>query len=557
MNAQLTKWPEKLNISQIYEAFKSPAWIINEDQLVSNVEQYADFTGDRSRILYPVKTNPSLTVLQILGKLGAGADCASRLEINLALLSGIRIENISYNAPVQDTTLCGFLLRSGGRVVMDDPEAIAELQSQLNGCEFRGKLLLRINLPDYIGYAQADENQDLMNHGHTSSKFGIPAEELQQVLGQIRIPVSGLHVHVGTQMDNMDSFDHAIRSLNEIAAGLNRLGHRITEINLGGGLGIPFTKKAAFPSLEYWCTFLKPLKNKDFHYFVEPGHALIGNAVALLTKIQAIKNSRGKRWAIADVGTDQLAKVTLLKWPHRILNKAGKEPDPGKDAIAGPLCFAGDILVDNIDASNLTKGDPLLITEAGAYTFSLSNKFNGRLAPKWLLMKADGKIVQTMEAESIFDDLQNARFDWNAAGEQSSGRIVDLSLANKLSSHYLKTTCREDYFEYTGIELVAVNYYKFKVRTQSPVHFISMPFAIRIFGDASIISVMHKGGFQNKDVSVWGRKLTMDCYDLLNSGEMTFFISLSEFIQTGEKHTIAARFKTSCEKCSGSFIITY
>jgi transcriptional accessory protein Tex/SPT6 len=119
-----------------------------------------------------------------------------------------------------------------------------------------------------------------------------------------------------------------------------------------------------------------------------------------------------KKWAIVDVGTDQLAKVTLLKWPHRILSKSGEEIQSGNDAIAGPLCFAGDTLKDNINADSLKKGDPLLVTEAGAYTFSLSNKFNGRTAPKWLLLNLDGELLQTMKKESMYDELHLSKYDW-------------------------------------------------------------------------------------------------------------------------------------------------
>ena len=332
--AILANWPKTININQITEQFGSPAWIISENQLIDNVNAYAKFTGDKSRIFYPVKTNPSLTVLQLLAKLGTGADCASQLEINLALFAGIELKNISYNTPVQDIKICESLLISGANVVMDDMNALIELQNSIKNASFKGKLFLRVNLPEYIGYSIKNDNQELMAHGHKSSKFGIPAEDLVSVLEQITIPVSGLHVHVGTQMDNMKSFENAMISLNELADTLKSLGHFITDINLGGGLGIPFESNQEFPSLDSWCSTMTSLKKEHIKYSVEPGHALIGNGVALLTCVQTVKESRGKKWAIVDVGTDQLTKVTLLKWPHRILCESGEEILSGNDAIA-------------------------------------------------------------------------------------------------------------------------------------------------------------------------------------------------------------------------------
>jgi diaminopimelate decarboxylase len=556
--AKLVDWPKSLDINLINQQFGSPAWIISEKQLNENILAFTRFTGDQSRIFYPVKTNPSLTILQILAKIGAGADCASQMEINLALLAGIELKNISYNTPVQDIQICESLLLLGANVVMDDINAIVELQNLVDHVSYKGKLFLRLNLPEYVGYSNHNENQELMAHGHKSSKFGIPVEDIDAILKRITIPISGLHVHVGTQMDNMKSFEHAIVSLNNVAEILRTLGHFITDINLGGGLGIPFESSQEFPSVDFWCNHMAPLKNENIKYSVEPGHALIGNAVTLLTCIQTIKESRGKKWAIVDVGTDQLAKVTLLKWPHRILSKSGEELQSGNDAIAGPLCFAGDTLKDNINADSLKKGDPLLVTEAGAYTFSLSNKFNGRIAPKWLFLNLDGELIETMKKESMYDELHLSKYDWIKKDNFSINQSIDMNLVSQLSSIYLHKTCENDSFEYIKMIYERKNYYKFIVLTSSVVDFISMPFAIRIIGDASIISVLHNKGYDQKKFSLWGRKLSMDCYEQLPSNSnLEFTISLSDTIQKKSQSVIVARFKTSCNRCSGSIIISY
>ena len=556
--AKLVDWPKSLDINLINQQFGSPAWIISEKQLNENILAFTRFTGDQSRIFYPVKTNPSLTILQILAKIGAGADCASQMEINLALLAGIELKNISYNTPVQDIQICESLLLLGANVVMDDINAIVELQNLVDHVSYKVKLFLRINLPEYVGYSNHNENQELMAHGHKSSKFGIPVEDIDAILKRITIPISGLHVHVGTQMDNMKSFEHAIVSLNNVAEILRTLGHFITDINLGGGLGIPFESSQEFPSVDFWCNHMAPLKNENIKYSVEPGHALIGNAVTLLTCIQTIKESRGKKWAIVDVGTDQLAKVTLLKWPHRILSKSGEELQSGNDAIAGPLCFAGDTLKDNINADSLKKGDPLLVTEAGAYTFSLSNKFNGRIAPKWLFLNLDGELIETMKKESMYDELHLSKYDWIKKDNFSINQSIDMNLVSQLSSIYLHKTCENDSFKYIKMIYERKNYYKFIVLTSSVVDFISMPFAIRIIGDASIISVLHNKGYDEKKFSLWGRKLSMDCYGQLPSNSnLEFTISLSDTIQKKSQSVIVARFKTSCNRCSGSIIISY
>jgi diaminopimelate decarboxylase len=556
--AHLASWPESINITQLKETFGAPAWLVNEAQIISNINEFSRFTGANNRIFYPVKTNPSLVVLQVLGKMGVGADCASSAEIDLALYAGIQIENISYNSPAQDIDVCIFLLKAGGRVVMDDKEALDTLQQELKPGEIKGKLFLRINLPEYVSYAHKNDNQDLMAHGHSSSKFGIPAEEVEALLQNLSLPVSGLHIHVGTQMDNLDSFAHALQGLHLLAAQCTIAGHPIIDINLGGGLGIPFTKTDTFPSLAHWCTSLQRLQTQHYTYSVEPGHALVGNAVALLTKILAIKPCRGKKWVIADVGTDQLAKVTLLKWPHRILDETGRPLPTGNDAIAGPLCFAGDVLLDNVSVGHLRKGSALLITEAGAYTYSLSNKFNGRLAPRWVLLKTDGNYVQSLQEETRFDNPQFMHYEWGALGQGNDISVLNLDEVQLLSSPYLKEGCNEDNFSYVKVEKVYSNEYEFTVNTTSRVDFISMPFAIRIFGDAAIVALLHQEGYDKKQISVWGRKLTLDCYNKVYSNKsLSFTICTSAPIVRASLKHVVVRFKTSCGNCAGSILVSY
>jgi len=444
-------------------------------------------------------------------------------------------------------------------VVMDDPQALKELSEVIDLTQLTGRLFIRVNLPAFIDYAKKNENQDLMAHSHQSSKFGIPSEELFDTLCNLKIPVSGLHVHVGTQMDNMASFQFAMDQLHLLADTLNAAGHNIRLLNIGGGLGIPFGKKDEFPSLKRWTEVLSPMKKGLFEYFIEPGHALVGNTVALLSSVLAIKNSRGKRWAICDVGTDQLAKVTLLKWQHRVIQENGAEFEIGHDAIAGPLCFAGDTLLNDIHIGDLKVGDPLMLTEAGAYTFSLSNHFNGRLQPRWVVLNRDGEARQVNEKESRYDGFHISNYCWGSSGNAGFQlRELNKSRILALSSVYLRDKSREDRFYYESVKNIGRGEYEFLVKTDSEVDFISMPFAIRIFGDATIVAVLDMEGFSEKRISVWGRKLSLDCLRQVPSGQMlNFNISLSEASALSSAITRIARFRSRCGNCAGSFVLNY
>lgn len=557
MKASLVNWINDLNFHQLADSFGSPSWIVHESQVIENVSKFEIFTGSPTRIYFPVKTNPSLSVLQIFAKLGVGADCATKTEVDLALFAGINIRNISYNCPVQDIDLCKSLLISGAIVVMDDLDAMNALQIEMREIDFTGQIFLRINLSGTIQYSKKIDTQDLMAHGNSSSKFGIPIEEVEQALSSFNLPISGLHVHVGTQMDNMGSFEYAIAEMNTLAERLLHIGHSISMINMGGGLGIPFHKDDEFPSLDYWVAQMSKLKNDRFVYSVEPGHALIGNAVAMLTKVIAIKNSRDKKWAIVDVGTDQLAKVTLLKWPHRIFYTTGKELLEGSGAIAGPLCFAGDTLLDNRSIDHLNVGDHLLISEVGAYTYSLSNRFNGRLAPKWLVISANGQITQSIAKENYSDNFHLSNFDWDVDSIKNNTIISSRELS-KLSSIYLSEECNFDSYIFEKVVKLSANKYEFQVVTRSKVDFISMPFATRIFGDAAIISVLHNDGLDEKKVPVWGKKLVIDCFRKINSNDLfKFYVTMSAPLQKESDTIRVVRFVSDCKSFSGNLFVQY
>ncbi len=556
--AHLVDWVKKLDIQSLIQTYGSPAWIVSEAQLKENVAIIESFTGAAQNIFYPVKTNPALSVLQLLASMKVGADCASRSEIDLACLAGIQYAAISYNSPAQDVELCKFLLENGARVVMDDPEAVLALGGIMHPSEMKGRLILRLNLSDYGEYFEKNANQELMAHGHKSSKFGIPVEDLEALISKIQLPVSGLHVHVGTQMDNILSFEAALHQMHEWATRLLQLGHAIQEINIGGGLGIPFSARDSFPSLQAWADALIKIKKTHFSYFVEPGHALVGNAVALLMQVQTIKKSRGKKWAITDVGTDQLTKITLLHWPHRILTASGVELPSGNDAIAGPLCFTGDTLLDNVAIDGLEKGSPLLLAEAGAYTFSLSNRFNGRLSPQWLVLHSNGTIVQTLRKEDRFENLQLANHTWQAVFAESKSHAVSAQDVQRLSSGYLRESSAEDAFSYVSTVKTSPCTYEFEVLTVSAVDFVSMPFALRIIGDAAIVAVLHQDGFETKQQSVWGRRLVMDCFKQVPANaKFRFTISLSDTISASNYTTRLLRFQSSCGHCVGSLVVVY
>ena len=549
----MNSWYSELSLPNIQHQFGPAAWIVSEQQLIGNLHRLATFTGSTERILYPVKANPAIPVLQILAQAGAGADCANLHEINEALICGFPPERIVYNSPIQDMRTIHFMLESGGTVVIDDPSVLAQLQNEISNGH-PGRIWLRINPSSSVEYAEKDELQQLMAHGSESSKFGIPEEELQALLSSSKLPISGLHLHVGTQMDNLNAFATALSSLHRVADLLIEMGFSIKHLDIGGGLGISFADGKEFPSIEQWAESLLPYR-RAFFYYAEPGHALVGDAVVLLSTIETIKTSRGRKWAVCNVGTDQLAKITLLKWEHPVyLGEGNYLSHIGNDALAGPLCFAGDVLIHHTDLTGIEVNQPILVTKAGAYLFALSNTFNGRTALPWLTLNMKNELHLSVHKEELFNRvfLQQPIFQIQSNTEVE---VVDPNHFHHLQSDYIAHQMNLDEYEFLKLEKLSDKRYRFTTRVKSTVGFISMPLAIRIFGDAAIVSVLHDAGASTKDHSVWGQKISLDYFGNVSSSEpFVFTMTLSHCYRFHGNRKMTIAFETEAKGIQGVLV---
>jgi diaminopimelate decarboxylase len=520
MEPTAVQWTSQVRQAELAERFGSPLYLIHRQGLTDSVHRWRRLTGRAEDIAWPVKANPSLTVLRILAVLGCSADCASPAEVQLALAAGIPWKRIVYNTPAPDRRWLQHIYHQGGTVVVDSLPILCELETILADGASMGSILVRIN-PAAIGaYEQQRDWESLVSHAGSQSKFGIAEEDLLSALQNTSLTISGLHLHMGTQMDHLGSFTGALGLLHHLSDQIHaHTRQRLHTLDLGGGLGISFQDGDSFPSIEDYVATLSPKLRSGVRYLVEPGHALIGPNIALLTTVQELKTMRGRRWAIVDVGTDQLAKVTLLHWYHRLTGPDGTRlPIEGPDAIGGPHCFAGDILLPATCLDGLEKGDTLLIEDAGAYSYALANHFNGRYGPPHVILDtaADLGTLAQAEEERFFDptilgDQGLPSSDSPAAGSSA----LSHQEIKYLGSPYLRHGAQDDRYFWLDFRCTASDAYQAVARAEGSVNFVSLPFALRIAGDAAIISLLHRQGCERKSIAVWGTRLAMSAYQKL------------------------------------------
>lgn len=513
-------WFQQLDLAAIAQQYSTPLYITNQAQILRNLKAFKDILGDNKHIYFPVKVNPCLATFKMLADQGCGADCASSREVQLARLAGIPNSQLSYYSPAPDLNLAVTLLQDGGSVIIDSVSKLAPLEEKLGNVSFPGKLFLRVNPPLYKSYGAEADYQKYTSHGSLTSQFGIPTEEILSFLNSTTLPFSGLHVHVGTQMDNVEIFQECIDVLHEVCDLIHAFtNHIISDLNLGGGLGVANQEEDRFPSISDLGNALKSKFRPEFTYKMEPGTALFGNASVLLTRVVTRKSTRSKGWAIVDVGSDQLLKITLAGFAQDIYRADGKLlPKSGTDSIAGPLCFAGDVLLPETDLTGVEEGDLLLLPNTGAYCRSIGNHFNGYSEPGTLMVNEDHEIGLVYAPEDPYWEpiIQSFQPQCVAESNLSSQTFSEQQVEN-IRSVYLNKQCGNDTYSFHDFTRVAKGHYEMKVEVDSAVAFISLPTVTRIVSDAAVAVTIDSLGLTEKNISVWGNRCTISLNGILRS----------------------------------------
>lgn len=557
-------WSSSIDVRRLAALCSTPTYVLSLPEVSRAVGLWTQIVGQPSRIAYPVKANPALPLLKHLHSLGVQAECASEHEVTLALLAGFPTGRIVYNSPAPDIDFVLAMRREGAAVVADNIAVLKALGADGAGT---GKTLARVALMSSSSYVSEESWHALTAHADPQGKFGIPLEILADEARAAGVKLDGLHVHAGTMMDDPQVFALVRDELVGLARALRAEGHPIRVLDLGGGLGISFRGNDPFPQISDVGAALAGASGsvlaglEDAELWVEPGHALVGQAVALLTTVVTTKTQRGRRWAVCDVGSDQLAKVTLLDWRHRILKADGSPlPMDGPDALGGPLCFAGDVLLPHTDLRDVKEGDVLVVQHAGAYCAALENRFNGRLSSAMVVIDEAGAAHIGQKRGASYHAPEVASHPWSEPVEDAEREDLSLEQVVDLSSGYLRIDSSQNNFQYLSGERLSQNQYRFRIKAASPAGFLSAPFALRLGGDAVIVSILHRLNLVSKDRPVWARRSTLDLKRKIDlPGEVVCHVSLSTNApKIGKTAQYAlADFKLNDGEIEGRFEVTW
>ena len=383
-------------LSDVAAEFGTPAFVADEQGLRETAREYLDAFTSRhadTDVHFASKALPCAPVTRILAEQGLGCDVASAGELAIALAAGFDPEHILLHGNAKSDRDIGDAIAAGvGVIVIDGPDDVDRIERLAREPQ---RVLLRVN-PAVPGQTHA-----AMDTGSPEAKFGVMLEEAPALLDRIaasgRCELLGLHVHIGSQLLDLDGFGRAAEAL----AALGSFG----VYDLGGGLGIAYRPGDPAPSVaDYAEATVRALHehlDPAATLIVEPGRSVVGRSIVTLYEVITVKRGRLTHVAVNGGMGDNLEPMLYgQRFAPFILDE---DRAPEKCELVGHHCESGDVLERDVELATPEVGDLLVMPVTGAYCYSLSNNYNGARRPP-VVICADGEARLAVRRET-FDDL--------------------------------------------------------------------------------------------------------------------------------------------------------
>jgi diaminopimelate decarboxylase len=395
---------EQTPLADIARAAGTPCYVYSSAAILGAYHSYDRAFGDLPHsVCYAVKANSTLAVLSLLAKAGAGFDIVSAGELYRVLQAGGDPARIVFSGVGKSSFEIEYALNRGIHSFNCESEAELALIDALAGrLGHKAHFALRVN-PDVDAATHPYISTGLHDH-----KFGIDIRDAEQIYDRSRqysnIEARGVSCHIGSQILDIDPMLEAADKVIALIERLRARGHKIEEIDLGGGLGVRYQPSDEPTAIE---TLISRLHDRiarcDARVMVEPGRSIVGPAGVLLTRVLYRKESPKKHFVIVDAAMNDLIRPSLYKAHHEIIPLKKNDLPAIVADVVGPVCETGDFLARNRELANALPGDYLAICTAGAYGFVQSSNYNSR--PRAAEVLVEGKTWRIIRERETFEDL--------------------------------------------------------------------------------------------------------------------------------------------------------
>lgn len=375
-------------IKEELRRMETPFYLYDMGLLRSTLQSVCDASAEHGyKIHYAIKANFDPVIVDCIKEYGLGIDCVSGNEVRYAIERGFPASSIAFAGVGKSDKEIRYAIEQG--IFAFNCESRQELEVINSIAGELGKtanVALRIN-PDV----------DPMTHKHIStgqgdSKFGISYKEIEEVLEELHkfgnINISGVHFHIGSQIEELRVFEYLCLRANTIYGWFKEKGFKLTHMNMGGGLGVDYINpdNNSIPDFKrYFEIFKENLRfDEGVEVHFELGRSLVAQCGELISRVLFNKTtSGGKNVAIIDASMTELLRPALYDAKHAIENlDADDTRNPETYIVAGTVCESSDTFASGITLPELRRGDLISIKSAGAYGSSMASRYNMHDLPK-------------------------------------------------------------------------------------------------------------------------------------------------------------------------------
>lgn len=406
------------DVTTLVKQFGSPLYILDEESLRTACRQYRDsfkkYYKGESQVLYASKAWNCLAVCAIVTSEGLGIDVASGGELYTAIESGTNAEKIYLHSNNKSRDELIFAVESGCTIVVDnwyELNTLVELAG--NGYANHAPFRIMLRLTPGIDC----HTHDYIRTGQLDSKFGFDPNALDDLFAFVSKQKSslncvGVHAHIGSQIFERQPHQDLAALMVEWLKKAATYGIQISELNVGGGLGIRYIESDDPPTIEEWVKPICQVVEKACQseniplpkILCEPGRSLIGTTCVTAYNIGASKEIPGIRKYIAVDGgmSDNPRPITYQSIYRAVVANKMSAPSTEKVTIAGKHCESGDILINDAQLPATESGDILVVMGTGAYNYSMSSNYN-RLPRPAAVLVGNGEASLILQRESYQD----------------------------------------------------------------------------------------------------------------------------------------------------------
>ena len=396
-------YAEEVPVANIAARFGTPCYVYSRATLERHWRAFDTAFGHHPHLIcFAVKANSNLAVLDVLARLGSGFDIVSVGELERVLAAGGDPAKVIFSGVGKRADEMRRALEVGIRCFNLESEAELErLEGVAAALGVVAPVSIRVN-PDVDA-----GTHPYISTGLRENKFGIDIHAADRVYERAaaspHLRVAGIDCHIGSQLTELAPFLDALARVLELADRLERFGIPIEHLDLGGGLGIRYTHESPPEPAEYARALDDLLEGRHYEILLEPGRAIAGNAGILLTRVEYLKDTGLKRFAILDAAMNDLVRPALYQAVQDIVPAERKEgAERGLWDLVGPVCETGDFLGKGRDLA-LATGDLLAIRGSGAYGFTMSSNYNSR--PRAAEVMVDGAQVHLVRPRETVASL--------------------------------------------------------------------------------------------------------------------------------------------------------